>query len=326
MDNKYRIVGTVSIPDDKKKELVEHILTILYKCGLRKTEIMNINGKEVKVLTIPAPDKDGIICFDYSIFEMKERKFSTFDTNTFELVTPDRGYNEYGLAMNVIMLLLEAYSETKCYMLCDSKPFYVSRYAELIKGLLGIDIKFTHRLEIGDDFAKNGHSDVPKFIRIEALVEEWETMEFYKAILRDDQDEFLEFWKDERLVLSEKMKQRICMWKDAMEKEKIPLDCRMDNLLYGVIYDLYKTQKCRYVDKQFVEEFLQHEEDENYMKALLVLREMLDEYVYLFPELTKQQAIDWIIRDGRDKHDYLVMSAFQSLLVNQKKREELFGF
>lgn len=122
------------------------------------------------------------------------------------------------------------------------------------------------------------------------------------------------------------MKQRICIWKEAMEKVKLPLDCRMDNLLYGVICDLYKTQKCRYVDKQFVEEFLQHEEDENYMRALLVLREMLDEYVYLFPELTKQQAIDWIIRDERDEHDYVAMSAFQSLLVNQKKREELFGF
>lgn len=194
MDNKYRIVGTVSIPYDKKKELVEHILTILYKCGLRKTEIMNINGKEVKVLAVPAPDEDGIICFDYSIFEKKERNSSTFDTNTFELVTPDRGYNEYGLAMNVIMLLLEAYSETKCYMLCDSKPFYVSGYAELIKGLLGIDIKFTHRLAVWDDFVKNGHSAVPKGIRIEALLEEWETMEFYKAILRDNQDEFLEFW------------------------------------------------------------------------------------------------------------------------------------
>ena len=105
-EEKYKIAGIVKIPEDKKAEFNNYVMQILDKCGIRKTESVELDGKRVLMVDKPVVDKRGVVRFDYSIFEKKKRKIATYSLNTCELTTPDRGYNEFGVVMNMIMVMV----------------------------------------------------------------------------------------------------------------------------------------------------------------------------------------------------------------------------
>lgn len=156
-EGKYRIAGTVKIPEDKKAELNSYVMQILDRCGIRKTEYVELNGKRIMVVDKTVPDENGIVHFDYSIFEKKKREQGTYDMNTGELTTPDHGYSEFGVVMNMIMTLQEAYSEELCYLMVGDEPCYIGGYAVLIQTILGIKLDFPHRARMWDRllFLKN---------------------------------------------------------------------------------------------------------------------------------------------------------------------------
>ncbi len=111
---------------------------------------MELGGKKVTVVSRPVPNQQGIVSFDYSIFERRKRKTGTYDTNTCELAAPDRGYREFGVVINLIMAMQEAYSESQCYLMSGDKPSYMGGYAAVIRGLLGINPDFSHRANMWD--------------------------------------------------------------------------------------------------------------------------------------------------------------------------------
>lgn len=462
-EQQYELVGNVKIPEAKKSEVNTMIVQILYKTGIRKTQKLQLAGKEVTVVSVPTEDDNGIISFDYSIFEKKKREISTYNTNTCELQICDSGTSEYGVVMNMIMFLLEAYSETKCYVLCEGKVFDIGGYIAAINSLIGIEISFPHRAnpwemllflrqqgcekitgkeiyncmntkcdlinreqliivkhiddeqiseqtmntedaetekawqlayevmagivekgekeqlreylkvllvstleqrkqmalredaygelaivaqgvlpavlihayavicgekfwDVWNCFGEIGYADIikidnnlfPRYGRV--------PFEFYKVIHRENQDEFLEFGNMEKLILSKEMKERIKMWKENIKSICIPNGMQMEEYLYELIQDLQQNWNCRYIEKRFVLEFLQHMDSKEHARALVMLREMLEEDLYYFPELTRKQAMDWIIRNHRNRHDYIVMDGFQSLMINDKSRSSVLGF
>ena len=113
-ENLYKMAGNVAIPEEKREEFNQHVLQILYKGGIRKTEQVELDGKSVTVVGRPVPDQQGIVSFDYSIFEKKKRETATYNTNTGKLIIPDKGYREFGLVMSLIMTMQEAYSKGQC--------------------------------------------------------------------------------------------------------------------------------------------------------------------------------------------------------------------
>ena len=115
-------------------------------------------------------------------------------------------------------------------------------------------------------------------------------------------------------------------WKERFIEISLEEDFDMEIFLTQIVIDLAQDWGCRLVDKEFITEFMEHREDKNYRKALLLYRKFMDEDIRYFPELTKKQAIRWIIRDNRHKFDFIAMSAFQSLLINHKYRYEILGF
>ena len=149
-DKIFKLAGTVNIPGTKRAELNGYVLQILDKCGIRKMEKMKLDGKTITVVKMPKPDESGILSFDYSIFEKKKRENATYNMNSCELLVPDSGDREFAMAMNTISVLLEAYSETNCYLMCENKPAYISRYAAIVKTLLGIELSFPHRERMWD--------------------------------------------------------------------------------------------------------------------------------------------------------------------------------
>lgn len=472
-DNLYKLEGTVKIPDSKKAEFNRYILQILGVCGIRMTERTELDGRTVTVVRRPVPDGQGIVNFDYSIFEKKKRQTAAYNINTCELIAPDRGYAEFGVVMNMIMVMQEAYSAEHCYFMYEDRPCPVEAYAELIRSVLGIELKFSNRSKLWDmllylknteeyqnitsemvwrayslefcDFIaeqfiaafdidseklavpeepfkgeKADIKDAPKaklgyyvykimlgaiengekesleiFLRelLDAdmqkrqelagnsqysLIAEtslyvlpsvivrayasaiqhdfwdvWKKMgitgysevitekrtaggvqhkedkkyiSFYKAIQRDYEDEFIEFWEDGNLQLSGNMKKRLSDWKKHFRETQLAENFRMESFLAQLVTDLDQEWGCRLADQEFITEFMDHREDEDYKRAVLFYRELMDHDIRYFPELTRKQAIQWVLRDNRDQFECTAISAFQSLLINHRHRYEILGF
>lgn len=467
-DNIFCLAGKVDIPAEKRNEMNRHVLEIMDKCGIRKTVEMKVAGKRVTVVASARPNEDGIVLFDYSIFEKKKRKISKYDLNTCELYVEDQGYNEFSIVMNMIMVLQEAYTNGGCYFTKSGKLYDIEIYLFLIQGVLGKKITLPGRTRMWDmylffrnseeykkvtyqdllegysehygeldieqllavleiekkkriisaakkiscrdqinsanscsrieyayrifggmkatemtimkgflaellhvDFAKRKELSVRQdekgiiaelslyvlpvrlvFAYTQAVgLDFWETWDslgtrgysdiiqddlkddesdfrefpFYKAIQREDEDEFLEFWDGSNMLLSQNMKECIWYWREQMNGISVPSSVSTENLLAETITGLERSH-CRYVEETFVAEFIEHGNEVNYQKSLILLQQLLNKGKEYFPELTGEQAEEWIIRASRDRFDYIEISALVSLLTNKKQRNIIFGF
>ena len=120
-DDKYKIVGTISIPEEKREEFNRNVEKVLDVFGIRQTEKRMVGDREITVLKKPEADEDGIVRFNYSMFEKRVREGDSYNTKTCQLICPDRGWDEFGVAMNSILIMQEAYSETPCFLRCDDR-------------------------------------------------------------------------------------------------------------------------------------------------------------------------------------------------------------
>lgn len=468
-DNIFQLAGKVNVPAEKRNEMNKHVLKIMDKCGIRKTAEMTVAGEKVTVVEPARPNADGIVLFDYSIFEKEKRKISTYNLNTCELYTEDRGYDEFGVVMNMIMVLLEAYTNGGCYFIKSGKLYNVEIYLLLLQGVLGekialpgrirmwevylffrnsgeyktatykdlledyskcygeLDIEqmlavfevedkrlifpdkkiifrrneinfanpcsriaYAYRIfcsmnEIGQnamknflaellnaDFAKRkelsmgqdekgiiaelslyvlparlvlayalaaeidfweiwdslgttGYADIIQETVLEDAEDHFRKLPFYKVIQRKNEDEFLEFWDGSNLILSQDMKECIRRWEEQINGIRVPSTISTEHFLAEIIARLERSY-CWYVDKTFVTEFMEHGEESNYQKVLVLLQQLLNKGQEYFPELTSEQADAWIMRSTRDRFDYIEISAFVSLLTNKRQRNIVFGF
>ena len=136
MDNEYWYSGKVNVPAEQREQFNADVLEILKQCGIRKIKEILVGNKEVTVTTLPCPDENGIVTFDYSIFEQKLRKPATYNTNDCTLKVEDRGGNEYGVAMNLILVLQESYSNGSGYVMHGKNIMKVYGYMALLSTLL----------------------------------------------------------------------------------------------------------------------------------------------------------------------------------------------
>ena len=467
-DDDYRLIGKVSIPEDQREEFNRKVLELLWRGGIRKTDTLVVNGIPHTVVRRAEPDEKGIVSFDYSIFEQQIRKPSTFNTITGKLKSEDRGYNEYGIVMNMIMVLTMAYSTSPCMMTYQGKPSNLPGYIALINTLLddrivcrnGTDVwdmvelfhqspdlqdlnpmeayevarnnsqhflseqflyallidekqikltdktaemdlnslhginalqyreylyrfmlqqkdnrafetwlkkllkcSYDERMKLAekkDDFRTaavfSGFFPAPVLVSVyaKAIGEDfwpvWDRLNvqayrdyhpldypeddtedhdfllpLYKPIWRDSEDEFLEYWDGKEMKLSEELTRQFSLWAEAFRTIEIPSGMNTEKELAGILSDLENIWECRLVDQAFIEEFLDNKDDPDHQKLLLVLREYLYEGAEYFPELTRQQAAEWILSGSRDDHDPVLMSAYVSMMTNHKLRKHIMG-
>lgn len=469
MEDNYWLLGKVNIPEEKKTEFNLHVLEILDRCGIRKRKEITLAEKNITVLEKPAPDENGIVAFDYSIFEKKDREISTYNTDTCVLHTEDRGVGEFGLAMNLILLLQECYSNGSCLFMENRKPIYVYNYMKMLSTILERKIYNSGRERMWDvfllmrnrqdvdvpsekdafvvlnsyDYSRWNDSQIfsilaitytkapetdrppivdrkqivnaPHISRMEYLYrtmqaeyslkkdvlesflnkllhlplperkqisknddnqgilaelslylppaclvsifallakktfwdawdafanekyytdlividdsdpsEKWERRDFYKQILRDNQDEFLEFWNGENLVLSDEMQKRISGWKELFDETPDQPTVSVENYLADALIDLKNDWNCRYVDEAFIDNILNNKENAAWRRVLLVFRKIVDQDIELFPELDRKLAIKWI-KTYQLPSAKKAIAAFCSLMTNDSQRYRLLG-
>lgn len=470
MEDKYWLAGKASVPEDKKQEFNECVMEVLDRCGIRKRKEITLSGKSVTVLEKPQADENGMVSFDYSIFEKKNRQTSTYDTNTCELQTVDRGVGEFGLAMNLILLLQECYSDGKCVFMVNRRPVYVDVYMRMLSTILNrkiynygrekawdillllrespdadmpsirdiIILMFVYGFNRWNDFQMGSvlatyNSDIPKtekdsitdrrqipealnmprmeylygimseeyqkdrqgltgfleklivlslperekladednnagimaelslymapacFINILAVLEkkefwdvwdelggkgytgaypsdkddelseEWDRHEFYAQILRENEDEFLEFWNGENLKLSDEMKERIHTWRKLVDAQLEHPNIQIEQYLIAILADMEKEWACRYADEAFVQAVLLHQGDPAWRKVVFVLRQLMDKELERFPEMDREMAVDWT-KTYRTSFDTKAIAAYCSLMANDVARQRVFGF
>lgn len=78
MGNQYWLEGKVSIPEEKRDIFNENVLKLLDYGGIRKLKEMEIGKKAITAARKPRPDGEGIVRFDYSVFENQKRKESCY--------------------------------------------------------------------------------------------------------------------------------------------------------------------------------------------------------------------------------------------------------
>lgn len=470
-DDRFWLLGTVAVPEEKKEEFNGYVLDLLEKCGIRKTEEMELDGKTLTVLSRPAPDADGIVSFDYSIFEQIKREPGTYDTNTCKLQAADQGYNEYWFAMNLVMTLQEVYSEGRCCVMKNDEPYkYIGVGLDVIYSLTGKRFTVTHRGRLFDMellFHRNGievsshdmldcmiynqrfiaYVDIPQvsaymnmdsdtieecqeqfrinsraeiadaahvgrraylYPIIQRLVQEdgenflrflstlsisdisrrrelagssepygtvaeaslymhsasiiqlyaqaknmdfWDVWDllpdpkygdviwepepnemagsgcnFYEISRRSDEDEFLEWWDGENLHLSAGLMEEMEHWKETYGRAEDLGPDEIVPFLADIVYDLEHEWGCRFVDRAIVDLMLAHTDDPSYRRAVRTIRNLMDEDVDMFPELTRSQALAWVVRENRSSDEKIFLSAFLSLLGNGQQRKRLLGF
>jgi len=316
MENQYWMMGDISIPEEKRAEFNENVLKLLRLGGIRRQKETVFGGRTLTVVQEPEPDEAGIVRFDYSVFERWQRTTAEYDTNTCALMAPDRGYGEYALVMNMVMTMQEAYSQKPCFFMREDRLCDIRAYALLIERMTGLKLSFSKR-------GKTGIGDLDDFHA------SWtEAYGFYKAIQRDNEDEFLEFEYGRELYLSEDMKENLKDWKrkyqeaDAAAAEAVS----METYLADILRELEEIWGCRYISHMMVKEFLEHADDIRYRKAVFICRQFLDEILQYFPELTPEQVKEWILRKCRRKRDSRKLEGYMSLLTNRMRRSEVLGF
>lgn len=144
----YKIVGEVTIPEEKKEELNGHVLVLLDRCGLRKIKKARIGDLDTEVAERVKKNKSGKVLFDYSIYEKSVRSVSSYDTKTCTLDINDQSYSEMGISIVLVMALLESYSITPCYVARDNKVIEINVYAKMVEDLIGVRLRFPHRADI----------------------------------------------------------------------------------------------------------------------------------------------------------------------------------
>ena len=143
----------------------------------------------------------------------------------------------------------------------------------------------------------------------------YEWPQFYEAIQRENEDEFLELYGDHQLHLSHKLRSRLKDWKQMFCSMHAIKPEEVEGFLLSIVSELPEVWDCRYADKEFVMEMLSNKDNECCRKALALFREIIDEDLRYFPELTVRQATDWVIRRTRETYDRIIMMAFQALIL-----------
>ena len=160
----------------------------------------------------------------------------------------------------------------------------------------------------------------------DAKTESSHILHFFKAIQRTNADELLGVWDDRKLQLSENMTVAIKQWKGKYNVIKIADDFETEKELAYILRDLNDEWDIKYVEEEFITQFIENKNDISYKKALQLLRILMDTAFEYYPELTRRQAVQWVIKYGRDDFEANEINGLIRVLTNKKTRSDIFGF
>ena len=81
--------------------------------------------------------------------------------------------NDFGLSMNLVRAIMEAYSDTPCYLVAKDELCGIDGLAGIIECLTGKILNFTHRNNILDTMVFFNSNDFYKDVTVIDLISKW---------------------------------------------------------------------------------------------------------------------------------------------------------
>ena len=145
MKKEYKLVGKVTIPEKKRKEVKSIIQKILYLGGIREKETIEIDGRQCITAGIPKWNAREVISFNYNMFTNTSYEAGRLYLKAGSIKNPCNHDKEYDFVANLIRVVLESYSTTPCYLCCDNIPCFIVDYARVINEMIGKRLSFPNR-------------------------------------------------------------------------------------------------------------------------------------------------------------------------------------
>lgn len=145
MKKEYKLVGKVTIPEKKRKEVKSIIQKILYMGGIREKEIIEIAGRQYITAGIPKWNSCEVINFNYNVLTNTSYETGRLYLKSGSIKNPCNHDKEYDFVANLIRVVLESYSTTPCYLFYDDTLCFISEYARIINGMIGKQLSFPNR-------------------------------------------------------------------------------------------------------------------------------------------------------------------------------------
>ena len=139
-------------------------------------------------------------------------------------------------------------------------------------------------------------------------------------------DKLIQWWDGENLSLSDYLKEEISSWKERLQEMDDIAEEDVEEYLANTIIEAVDVLGCRDVDKAFADEIMGFKDDINHRKSLALFRQLMEDDADRFPELTKTQAIKWVVSNYVSREDKDVIMAFHSLMTNIEQRQRVLGF
>ncbi len=341
-DDFYRIVGEITIPEDRREELNRNVLRVLDISGVRKTKTVETEGYKATTACRLNTDNKGMVAFDYSIYETVVRDISYYDTKTCRLEINRCGWSDLGLAVMMVLTMIESYSVTPCYVAKRDKLADINFFALIIEDVLGIRLRFPNRADIITmytfckentelrdldaheiakqvpfDFETISGDDVDESIRI--------SVHFYEAIGRDNDNEALGEYGNRELKISDEMKNEITDWRERATEAL----CEGDDSLVDLetlMMEMEDIGGVRLIDYSLFKDLKSNSDSESTKKAIFLLNNMLFDGIDLFPELTRRQAAEWVLKHSRSSFAIQKMNVLLGLLANREERMNFLNF
>ena len=234
-DTHYRLIGEPKIPEDKREEVNQAVLRILHYCGIRKENKVQAGTGEFTVVEKPVPDADGMITFDYSIYENRMYEPCTYDTKTCAINVKKCGLSEYGLVINMLYTLLESYGNGSCYFVADRHLSTVSAYMAMTSTVLGKKLINTARGNVFDVIHFTADHPDCDMVSSDQLLDD-DIFDYTDV----DQVQLCQSIISEIQSDSKAKKKKICIEKSRIRQARIEL---RTNYMYQTLHELYQKNK-----------------------------------------------------------------------------------
>ena len=162
-DIKYGLVGEVSVPEERRAELGNHVVKLLGRYGAYRVKEMELAGEKFKVLTQPEEESDGCVYWDYTLLNGRMKNVASYNLNTCEFKYDGRGSNPLIVLINT---LLESYSSTPCYIFNDGDIVPIDNMIGILKDMLDTEFSFPHRIYFMDYLLfERAHGELKKVLQ-----------------------------------------------------------------------------------------------------------------------------------------------------------------
>lgn len=300
--------GEARVPEEKKAELKERMLTLLTQGGMMDYNTVSMFGYKLSLLKLPAYDGDENVVVGYNYFEDDRWEDAGYNAKRGDFWSIKIGGSKYATVVCAAYILLEFNSETRMIAAYNGDILTDRGY-----------IGWLNFLFHNDDSTFAEPEDLSGLTPVPAISTE--------AFLNISDENRLLFWRPDGDV---RISEETIAWFAELRTEFDEIMGRSGPLIEPKQFlpELMRTlrQACDdyqhiYFFEDLFHEFAENGSDRHIQAAVILLRNLMERYKDEVEEFKKAHWPYELRKPGR-----LAIKRYIALLVNLELRQQVFGF